>query len=175
MSIIEPISSDQQQHVREVTAGYIEQASKLYTRSFELIPVRFDLKGRAAGMYRVKNSERVIRYNPYLFAKYFEDNVAETVPHEVAHYVIEKLYGVRRVRPHGIEWAEVMREFGVSTKRASHCYDMKGIPVKVYKRFTYRCGCTTHNVTRRRHNQMQAGMATFACRRCGEAIAENVL
>ena len=170
MTIIEPITLSQQQHVMDVTTQYIQRANKIYRRSFEVIPVCFDLKGRAAGMYRVKKRERVIRYNPYIFAKYFDDNVAETVPHEVAHYITEKLYGVGRVRPNGFEWGEMMGAFGVSSKRASHRYDMKGIPVRVHQRFAYRCGCTTHNVTSRRHKQMQNGIATFLCRRCGEAI-----
>ncbi len=171
--MIEPITLSQQQHVRRITIHYIQRASTLYRRSFDIIPVFFDLKGRSAGMYRVKNGERLIRYNPYIFAKYFDDNVAETVPHEVAHYITEKLYGVGCVRPHGREWSEIARAFGVKSKRASHQYDMKGIPVRVHQRFAYQCQCTTHNITSRRHKQVQNGVAKYLCRRCGEVIAST--
>ncbi len=56
-----------------------------------MVPVRFELQGRAAGMYRVHKGERVIRYNPYIFSKYFDDSLANTVPHEVAHYITDVL------------------------------------------------------------------------------------
>lgn len=168
--MIKPITLLQQKHVKSVTTEYIQRASKIYQQSFSMVLISFDLKGRAAGMYRVKNNVRLIRYNPYLFAKYFDDNVAETVPHEVAHYITEKLYGIGRVRPHGNEWGEVMRAFGIESKRVGHRYDMQGVPVRVHRRYAYRCRCATHNVTTRRHKQMKSGMAEFLCRRCGESI-----
>jgi len=168
--MIEPISHSQQQYVKDRTVHYIQRASTIYGRAFDIIPVSFKLKGRSAGMYRVKDNERLIRYNPYIFAKYFDDNIAETVPHEVAHYITEQLYGVGRVRPHGREWSEIIRALGVKPNRASHQYNMNDIPVKVYKRIAYACRCTTHRVTLRRHTQMKNGIAKFICRRCGEAI-----
>lgn len=167
--MIERISPELQQSVIEATARYIKKAGDLYNKQFELIPVLFDLTGRSAGMYRVKNGKRQIRYNPYIFAKYFNDNIAETVPHEVAHYVTDRLYGLRSVRPHGKEWASVMRGFGVEPKRTCQ-YDLDGVPVRVFKRVDYRCSCMTHQVTSRRHSQIERGHAQFACRRCGESI-----
>ncbi len=102
--VIEPINIDREQLVRSVTSKCIRRASLIYDCDFPLIPIYFDLKGRAAGMYRVHNNDRVIRYNPFIFAKYFADNVKTTVPHEVAHYVVDMLYGAGRVTPHGAEW-----------------------------------------------------------------------
>jgi len=61
-------------------------------------------------MYRANKNHRVIRYNPYIFAKSFEDNLGLTVPREVAHYVTDMMFG--HSRPHGKEWHEVMRAFG---------------------------------------------------------------
>jgi len=168
--MIEPITTSQQQHVTQMTCHYIERAAVLYERLFDAIPVSFDLRGRSAGMYRCRNGERLIRYNPYIFAKYFEDNVADTIPHEVAHYITEKLYGIGRVRPHGREWQEIVHAFGVKSSRASHRYDLQGIPVRVHQRIAYQCGCATHNITRRRHTQMKQGIAKYLCRRCGETI-----
>jgi len=168
--MIEPITLSQQQQVNKLTAEYIHQASELYQQQFEVIPVLVDLKGRAAGMYRIKGRERAIRYNPYLFAKYFEDNLRGTVPHEVAHYITEKLYGLGRVRPHGIEWTEVMRAFGHESSQTCHKYDLNGVPVRRQRRFPYECRCTQHQLSTHRHNKVLKGKAQYQCRRCGEAI-----
>jgi SprT protein len=93
MELVKPIDDTQRQRVIDETMACIHMASDLFNQSFDLIPVNFDLRGRAAGMYRVRNGQRVIRYNPWLFARYFEDNLANTVPHEVAHYIVDMVHG----------------------------------------------------------------------------------
>jgi SprT protein len=96
---VEPICAARQATVVAVTRQYIRHAGQLFDLEVDPIPVTFELKGRAAGMYRVHRGERRIRYNPYIFAKYFEDNLANTVPHEVAHYITDLRYGLGNVRP----------------------------------------------------------------------------
>jgi len=161
MEIIQPIGISEQKRVVEATAEYVERAQQLFGADFSQVTVRFDLKGRAAGMYRVQKGERVIRYNPYLFAKYFDDNLAVTVPHEVAHYITDMVYGLRRIRPHGKEWRQLMADFGA---------DAEGIPQRVYQRFPYQCDCTGHELTARRHNQIQEGKKLYFCRQCGSPL-----
>jgi len=97
--LVSPLGPEQRQRVVEATRRSIAQAGVLFGCEFAEIPVTFDLRGRAAGMYRVRGGQREIRYNPHIFAKYFSDNLENTVPHEVAHYVIDVLHGLRRVRP----------------------------------------------------------------------------
>ena len=172
--IITPISPAQQEQVIELTTQYIERAGRLFNRSFDLIPVLFDLRGRSAGMYRVKNGCRTIRYNPWIFAKYFDSNLTDTVPHEVAHYITEQLYGVRSVRPHGEQWKSVMRAFDVQPVRTSN-YNMDGIPVRQYQRFHYYCECTTHQLASRRHKQIKQGLAYYACRQCGAKLMPGAM
>ena len=167
--IINPIDKAQQQLVQLATRKYLEKARKLYNVDFSNITVRFDLKGRAAGMYCVKNNSHSIRYNPYIFAKYFHDNISTTVPHEVAHYVTNMLFPTRRTKPHGIEWRNVMSDFGVKP-RVTGQYDLNGIPVKKQKLFTYRCSCTTHKLSTTRHNKIQSDTARYHCRSCGSVI-----
>ena len=70
---IKPISSHQESIVLSTTDNYISIASEIFAQALQPIPVMFNLRGRAAGMYRVSNNERVIRYNPYIFSKYFDD------------------------------------------------------------------------------------------------------
>lgn len=167
--IIQPINETQEQQVCEATFQLLNQTRELYKVNFTNIPVKFDLKGRAAGMYLVKNKQRYIRYNPYLFAKYFDDNLETTVPHEVAHYVTDMLYGLRRIKPHGNEWQSVMRDLGVNPSVTAK-YDLTGIPVRQQKRFTYQCNCTSHLLSTVRHNKINLGKAQYHCRYCGTII-----
>lgn len=166
---IDPIDSRQQQHVVNLTCDYIRQAEVLFDRAFDPVEVLFDLRGQSAGMYRIKNGVRHIRYNPWLFAKYYDANLAQTVPHEVAHYITERLYGLRSVLPHGKQWQSVMRAFGVEPVRTCR-FDMTGIPVRQVRRFKYRCQCAEHELTSRRHSQVLQGRAFYQCKQCGERL-----
>lgn len=166
---IQPISSWHEQQVRDLTAEYIHRAGMIYTRDLPLIPVIFDLKGRAAGMYRVQNNSRSIRYNPYIFAKYYDDNTTNTVPHEVAHYVVDMLFGTGKVKPHGTEWQRVMLALGAAPHVTGN-YDLSGIPVRRQRRHTYRCACTIHQISTVRHNKIQLGKAHYFCRKCSAPI-----
>lgn len=163
---IQPISSLQQEQVIAKTNYFIQSAADYYERCFDTIPVSFDLSGKAAGMYRVKNGQRVIRYNPYVFAKYFDDNMKQTIPHEVAHYVTDMLYGFAKSRPHGNEWKSVMQVFGVAANRTAN-YDLTDLPVRKHKMFAYHCGCQDFELTSRRHNKILRGMGSYQCRDCG--------
>jgi SprT protein len=163
---IEPIDAEQQLAVRQATDSCLCRAVEICRRDFAPIPVTFDLRGRSAGMYRVRNGRCGIRYNPYIFAKFFEDNLAVTVPHEVAHYVTDMLYGLQRIRPHGVEWQAVMRSLEAEP-RAYGDYDLSGVPVRRQRRFTYACGCATHRLTTQRHNKVRRGESLYRCRRCG--------
>ena len=166
---IDPISSQLEQHVCATTSEYIARAGRIYKQEFSLVPIRFDLRGRAAGMYKVHNNIRVIRYNPYIFAKYFDDNLATTVPHEVAHYVVDMLYGAGRVKPHGPEWKQVMLSLEVEPS-VTGCYDLSGIPVRKQKRHSYQCDCTVHQISPVRHNKVLRGKAHYYCRKCKSPI-----
>lgn len=172
MGIVSPIDSKQQQQVLEQTYHYIKRAEEIFGKGFAVIPVLFDLRGRIAGMYRIKNRQRQIRYNPHVFAKYFEDNLANTVPHEVAHYVIDCLYGFRKVRPHGTEWKEVMQSFGAEASRTCQ-YDFSDIPVKSEKRYDYYCGCKTHHLSARRHNKVMKRHTRYVCKSCGGNLTKS--
>jgi SprT protein len=164
-SLVAPLGGEQRQRVVEATRATIGRAAELFDRRFAEIPVTFELRGRAAGMYVVRGGQRVIRYNPHIFARYFSDNLTNTVPHEVAHYVVDVLYGLRRVRPHGPEWRAVMRAFGAEPAATCH-YDLDGIPVRRQRRFRYRCACTTHSLSTVRHKRVQSGRVRYSCRRC---------
>ena len=170
----EPIDMSRQAQVQRATQDCVAHAAELFGRAFVTPPVQFDLSGRAAGQYRVQRGKAAIRYNPWIFARYFEDNLNETVPHEVAHFVVDQLWGLRRVRAHGAEWQSVMRALGAEP-RATARYDLTGLPVRRQRRFAYRCGCRSHALTTCRHNRVQRGEARYHCRRCGQRLVPDFL
>ncbi|MEZ0138557.1 MAG: SprT-like domain-containing protein [Candidatus Reddybacter sp.] len=168
-ALIEPINAEQQDRVLEKTQATLALAEREYGRKFAAIPVLFDLRGRCSGMYRVKGKERVMRFNPHIFAKYFSDNLATTVPHEVAHYVSDCLYGLAKIRPHGDEWRNIMRVFKADASRTAD-YDLSGIPTRRQRYFDYRCVCQRHRLSSRRHNKLARGEVNYHCRQCGERL-----
>jgi SprT protein len=163
--MIEPIGKTQQSLVIEQSRDFIGRAEDIFSRKFAAVEVLFDLKGRSAGMFRARGRDCQIRYNPWLFAKYFDENLSSTVPHEVAHYIVYCLYPRRRTRPHGEEWQTVMAAFGVEA-RVTGDYDLTGIPLRNQRRFSYRCECREHQLSTRRHNNISAGSSRYLCRYC---------
>ena len=166
---VNPINQAQQHLVVTATREYIQRAEQLFEREFPLPRVSFDMSGRIAGMFRVRRQQREIRYNPYLFGKYFDDNLVNTVPHEVAHYLVSELYGWHNVRPHGVEWKAVMRRLGAEPTVTCR-YDLSGVPQRLQRRFNYSCHCTTHALSAVRHNRVQGGQGHYTCRQCRKPL-----
>ena len=166
---IKPIDQSQQHRVVAATRDTVQQAERLFEREFHLPAIRFDLSGRTVGMYRVRRRQQEIRYNPYIFGKYFDDNLANTVPHEVAHYLADELFGARNIRPHGTEWRTIMQRLGAEP--AVTCqYDLSGIPQRRQRRFEYSCGCSRHAISAVRHNRVQGGKGRYLCRQCRQPL-----
>ena len=93
---IAPISDKQKAEVQDLTLNYIASASQIYRKAFDSIPILFDLSGKCAGMYRRHGSQRLIRFNPWLFSKYYKHSTEQTIPHEVAHYITDCLWPFRK-------------------------------------------------------------------------------
>ncbi|MFV0275792.1 MAG: SprT-like domain-containing protein [Parahaliea sp.] len=167
--MIEPIGPRQQREVQAATARCIAQASRKLGRPLAAIPVHFDLSGRSAGMFCIRGRDCWIRYNPWIFGKYYAENLADTVPHEVAHYVVHCLYGLRRVAAHGPEWQQVMRLLGASPQ-ATFNRDLDGVPQRRQRTHRYVCGCRHHTLSSTRHNRVQRGTGRYQCRHCGETL-----
>lgn len=168
--ILEPISAKQEQQVRQQTTDCLRRACELFDLSYDPVPVHFDLRGRAAGMYQVRSAKMRIRYNPYLFAKYFDENLRQTVPHEVAHHIAGRLFGLRCIRPHGEEWRMIMRTLGVEPRVTAE-FDLTGIPLRRQRRYTYVCHCREFQLSSRRHNRINRHKASYHCRACGSELS----
>jgi len=163
--MIEPIGAGLQRQVAERTEHFIGEAESAFSRTFERIPVRFDLAGSTAGMFRAHGRKREIRYNPWIFSKYFRENLEGTVPHEVAHYIVHELYGLGKVKPHGEQWLALMRYFGANPE-VTFKLDLEGIPQRRQRTHAYRCRCREHEVSSTRHNRVLRGKGQYLCRYC---------
>jgi len=176
-SAIEPLDQDRQQQVIEHTWHHIRLARQLFSIKTPNIDIRFDLSGRSAGMYRVTGSghkifgskRREIRYNPHIFAKYFHDNYNTTVPHEVAHYVSDLIYGLKNIRPHGREWKAIMQAFGADDSVTAD-YDLAGIPQRRQTYHAYRCACRQHQLSATRHNRIRRRRGRYYCQHCRQLL-----
>ena len=170
---LRPLSDEQQQVIVTQTRLYLHKASQLFNMKHKPVDISFNLKGRSAGMYRVRTSrkglfsktEREIRYNPLIFSKYFDDNFATTIPHEVAHYVTDMIYGLKNIRPHGKEWKAVMQSFGADPSVTAD-YVLSGIPLKRQALHIYRCDCREHQLSTIRHNRVVRQRNQYYCKRC---------
>ena len=167
--MVEPIGTLQQDKVVAVTEQYVQQAREVFGRRFRQVPVEFDLSGRTAGMFKLVGRRGWIRYNPWIFAKYYEENLAGTVPHEVAHFVVYELYGSRGIKPHGSQWLEVMTAFDADPG-VTFDLDLEGIPQRQQRTHPYRCDCRVHAVSSTRHNRVQRGVGEYRCRVCGSDL-----
>lgn len=163
---VEPITPLQQLQVREQTRLYLGRGNRLLGCAAPVPEIRFDLRGRAAGQFRLQRDHVCIRYNPWVFAVDLAHHLDETVPHEVAHYLVHANFG--RVAPHGREWRMLMRAFGIAA-RATGGYALDGVPVRRQRRHPYHCGCRRHELTTTRHNRARAGTA-YHCRACGQRL-----
>lgn len=154
------------------TEHLIEATHQHYSLRPRPVTVSLNVKGRAWGYFVQKGSDYFIRYNPFLFARYFNDGIKDTVPHEVAHYAVARLNPRRRYRPHGVEWQNVMNLFGVENPRATHRSDLSGIPCRRQRRFSYACACGEVELSTTRHYRIQCENVKYLCRKCGEHLRE---
>jgi len=174
---IQPLSTGKQQQVIAQTQAYIEQAVKLFNIKNRKVEINFSLKGRAAGMYRVRHHagwrfaepQREIRYNSLIFSKYYNDNYNTTIPHEVAHYVSDIIYGLKKIKPHGKEWQSIMQTFGANAA-VTASYDLSGIALKKQRFFKYQCRCKEHQLSTIRHNRHRTNATRYYCKACKQVL-----
>ena len=162
---VEPLSITQQEEVIAEVVRYQDKVAAEFDLGVPIIRVRFDLIGGTVGMYSNKRNERSLRFNSYLFSKFWHENFTNTIPHEVAHYASDLLFDYRRIRPHGREWQAIMRFFGAEPSRTCE-FDLSGIPRRSMRRFNYYCKCDTHQLSAIRHNRVERGQQRYVCRRC---------
>lgn len=179
---MEEVSEDLKQKVLDKVKEIVEQARYIWNWSEEdfknpIIRFNEDRKGRAGtAHYDVDIS--TIKFNPYFLNRNEDKFIRRTVPHEIAHIITRKLYGYgyfdkkgyyHRIRPHGVQWKEVMKRLGVDDISTYHSYACP--PRKRYKRYIHiycciKCGqiCKFNS---RAHNRIQRKNARIFKCQCG--------
>lgn len=166
---VEALSAGRCAEVREATVNAIRAASAVTGLELAPLPVAFDLSGRCAGQFIGRGDHCLIRYNPWIFQRYFAENLATTVPHEVAHYAVYRASPGRRLRPHGSEWQAIMRALNVEPA-VTFDLDISDLPRRQQRRHRYHCGCKEHALTTTRHNRVSKGQARYACLECSREL-----
>jgi SprT protein len=162
MKSYEPSGTEPQVIAR--TMELLRQAEEHFQIGMPRVAVRFDLRGRSAGMVRfAPDKPPEVRYNRLLLEENGADFLARTVPHEVAHVVARALFGAQ-IKPHGAEWKRVMYWLGADASRC-HDYDVSRTQSRRLQRFPYRCACRRHWLTSIRHKRIIAGQ-TYYCQAC---------
>lgn len=133
------------------------------------IHIRANLKGATAGRAKRKRflGDAYLSFHPGLLAKYKDDYIRETVPHEVAHIIAGHL------KPgcgsHRSTWRGVMYTLGLEPIRC-HAYDVTEFQTHRPRPFVYKCACSEHQLTSILHSRIQNGRWR-RCKRCRQKIA----
>ncbi len=166
------LSDDQIAIITQATDSWIDKASALYQLTLPKIDIRFDLRGQTSGMFCRYKKQNFIRYNQAIFVRYFDENIEQTVPHEVAHYVVFHMEG-SAAKPHGKEWRRVMADFGLPAEVTSKL-DVSDLKTRRLIRHRYSCGCSDHELTSIRHNRIQAGKRQYGCPKCKQILVAQM-
>jgi len=136
--------------------GCLNKAEEIYGRTFETPTVDFAKRGRTAAT--ANSATWVININEALYHGNIADFLGETIPHEVAHLVADRIAGKRC--KHNTFWLSVARSLGCTRANARyHNYDTSETQQKVKQRkWRYmcpRCGADDFVLSTNRHNKMQ--------------------
>lgn len=136
-------------------------AEQYYLKSFPRPELLINLRGFSAGVAELQKNR--LRFNAVLLQENQAAFLAEVVPHEVAHLLAWQLYG-RNIRPHGIEWQQIMQQVFQQTPYRTHSFDVKRAAKVAY---LYACACEgkQHALTLRRHNWIVGGRR-YICLQC---------
>jgi SprT protein len=133
--------------------------------------VRFFNKSRTAG-YIVSFHGGMVYLNIDLFKRNREHFIKDTIPHEVAHLIADKINLDNHSMmegAHGKTWKMVMRKvYGLEPTRC-HSLDTTGIGKKVSK-YRYICKCMKHTLGQPSHNKVQKGQKAFRCAKCYDTL-----
>ena len=101
--------------IREKIDLLKKEFEKNFPKAVDSVPFDFDVKvtvsGQAGGYYNP--SRNLINLNKVLWKERKEDVLNDILPHEVAHYIVDKLYPF--ARPHGKEWKIIFK--GITGKK----------------------------------------------------------
>lgn len=155
------LNEDQQRSIREAAAGFYSRMA-----SSPVPEIRLDLRGRAAGQWRLKQGIEILRFNPEAFIRDWQAHFPATVAHEVAHSLVFRRFGLKSTRPHGPEWQAIMNTLGFPPA-VTHQTPLDGRRSRIY---FYKCGCRSHELGPRRHYLISRRGYRYTCVYCGDPL-----
>lgn len=137
---------------------------RLQIDSIKAPTIDYELKGLTAGH---ATKEHVSFNTAFLYDERTKrDMIDNTVPHEVAHSVVDQVWP--RSRDHGGEWQYLMLILGLKPERC-HSYDTTGKKARNRQRmqrpFIYGCPCGEHKFTSIKHERAKNG-TKYICQVC---------
>jgi SprT protein len=176
-AVMSDLKPDLEETVRIAVRRAEKRACAFYGLALPAATIDFSLRGRCAGQARIeRDGQTCLRINRQLLVENRDDFLSSTIPHEVAHLVVNWPYRNRRLRPrpHGPEWQAVMRDcFGLEPAR---CHNYRTTPARVVPRsFLYICSCREHRLTSIMHKRIVRSQAfCTACRTPLRFVAKQV-
>jgi predicted SprT family Zn-dependent metalloprotease len=96
----------------------VARAEATYDIKLPLLDIRFDLKGRAAGMAVQRGGQYAMRFNATMMLNEAWDHIINnTVPHELAHIIC--MYAPRYGKGHDSGWKRVCASLGGNARGAT--------------------------------------------------------
>lgn len=160
--------------LREETEKWMQKAMNLYNISMlcTMPIIDVNISGCVAG--RARLTQWRISYNYELFIQNQQKFIERTVPHEVAHMIVYKVYGEEASRrAHGNYWIMVMSSMGAKHIERCHDYDVSQVHQsrsKQARNFVYKCDCREHVLTSIRHRRIIAHGQKYFCKHCKQRI-----
>lgn len=142
--------------------------------------ILYDVRGTVAGLGDYQ--KWYVHFNPVLLMENIEAFIKRTVPHEMCHLAVDKVFPhAHRVQPrsadaawgcrskrslHGVEWQSLMRDVGADPSRC-HTYDVTNARVKQRVRYEYVCECgSTLMLGPKHHARLQQHPASLWHNKC---------
>lgn len=169
------IPDELQLRVQHRIAECIDIIEQRYHRRMPSPKVTYDVTGTDSAKANMRKWQ--LRLNPILLVQNSDRFIAETVPHEIAHFATDLFYphvhrpGLNEKRQiHGRHWIEFMNLLGVPPN-PHHVYDTTDVPV-TKRRFRYQCSLChiTIPLGPKRHATLQKSPNAYHCRCSDKSI-----
>ena len=149
-------------------------AQSIYKQPFDIPTLEYRQMGRMAG--RAWFLAWKIEINPdFLKNGHLEEMINQTLPHELAHLISQKVYGRIIGGGHGRVWKSVMIRLGLRPDRC-HDYSLEGVKTRRKAKFAAKCPTCGEqfDITAKRVEQIRAGLKIFhnspVCRRVKKCL-----
>jgi len=153
------------------TQETVVKARAIYRYDFAMPHIGAELMGKTLGKF-YRHSNR-ITYNPHMFGVMYDHMLNTTVPHEVSHLVVDKLYPNAK-QAHGPEFRSVAAKLGCQSTKAKAELSEAAVDLFVEsgKYVVYNCGCKDRKVmTRLQAAKMRTGQKSYICNGCKHRIS----